>query len=70
MMMLLSEREVRELAGDAMDSVDFPHPHQYGPAGPKWRDSDVKKWLEKRPMKKTVRRPRGEGDAAQTRPSD
>ena len=70
MAMLLSEQDVRELAGDAMDTDEFPRPNQYGPAGRKWLDSDVKKWLEKRTLKKTVRRPRGEGDAAETRPSE
>ena len=30
--MLLSEREVRELAGDAVDTDEFQRPNQYGPS--------------------------------------
>ena len=66
--MLLSEREVRELAGDAVGTDEFPRPNQYGPGGSKWLDSDVKKWMGKRTPKKTVRRPKGEGEAVETRP--
>ena len=66
--MLLSEREVRELAGDAVDTDEFQRPNQYGPGGRKWLDSDVKKWLEKRTWHKKVRRPKGEGEAVETRP--
>ena len=72
-MEMLHEREVRELAGDAMDSDEFPHPNQYGPSGRKWLDSDVKKWLEtteKPTPKKTQRRPWGEGVKVETRPSE
>ena len=47
---------------------EFPRPNQYGPSGRKWLDSDVKKWMEKRTPKKTVRRPKGEGEAVETRP--
>ena len=68
MAMLLTEREVRELAGEAVYSDGFPRPNQYGPSGRKWLDSDVKKWLEKRTYKKKVRRPKGEGEAVETRP--
>ena len=67
-MLLLTEREVRELAGDEVDTDEFPRPNQYGPGGRKWLDSDVKKWLGKRTPKKTVRRPKDEGDAVETRP--
>ena len=66
--MLLTEREVRDLAGDAVDTDKFPRPHQYGPLGRKWLDSDVKKWLEKRTPKNKLRRPKGEGEAVETRP--
>ena len=67
---LLTEQEVRELAGAAVDSDEFPRPNQYGPAGRKWLDSDVKKWLGKRAPKKTVRRPKDEGETVETRPVD
>ena len=65
---MLTEQEVREQAGDAVDTDEFPRPHQYGPAGRKWLDSDVKKWLDKRPPQKKVRRPKGEGESVETRP--
>ena len=64
---MLTEREVRELAGDAVDTDKFPRPNQYGPSGRKWLDYDVNKWLEKRADKK-VRRPMGDGDSVETRP--
>ena len=67
---MLTEREVRELAGAAVDTDEFPRPHQYGPMGLKWLDSDVRKWLEKRTPNKKVRRPKGEGEAVETRPSE
>ena len=66
--MLLSEREVRELVGVRRNEPTFPRPHQYGPLGLKWLDSDVKKWMEKRTPKKKLRRPKGEGEAVETRP--
>ena len=66
--MLLSEREVRELAGDEANTDGFPLPRQIGPEGRKWLDSDVKKWLGKRTPKKTVRRPKDEGESVETRP--
>ena len=65
---MLTEREVRELAGDAVDTDEFPSPNQYGPSGRKWLDSDVKKWMEKRTPQKKLRRPKGEGEAVETRP--
>ena len=67
--MLLTDREVRELIGDDWwNHESFPRPHQYGPGGRKWLDSDVKKWLGKRTPKKTARRPKDEGESVETRP--
>ena len=66
---MLTEPEVRELAGSAVDSDEFPRPNQYGPSGRKWLDSDVKKWMAKR-TKKKVRRPAGEGESVETRPME
>ena len=67
-MELLSEREVREMVGVKRNEPTFPSPHQYGPGGRKWLDSDVRKWLEKRTPKKKLRRPKGEGESVETRP--
>ena len=69
-MAMLTEQEVREQAGDSVDTDGFPRPNQYGPAGRKWLDSDVKKWLEKRTQKKKLRRPKDEGESVETRPVD
>ena len=81
--MLLSESEVRELAGDAVGTDKFPRPHQYGPMGLMWLEGDVRKWLEKPILdigpevagfriksKKKVRRPKDEGEAVETRPAE
>ena len=65
---MLTEREVRDLAETRWDTDEFPRPNQYGPGGRKWLDSDVKKWLGKRTPKKTVRRPKDEGEAVETQP--
>ena len=70
--MLLSEREVRELAGDAVDTDEFPRPVQYGPDGRKWDEDVVEAWVQTKKglKKKTVRRPKGEGESVETRPVD
>ena len=68
--MLLTERDVRELAGKAVDTDAFPRPHQYGPMGLMWLEGDVRKWLEKRPHKKKVHRPKDDGESVETRPAE
>ena len=67
---MLSEREVRELAGDAVDTDEFPRPAQVGPVGRKWDKATVEAWVQTKKglVKKTVRRPRGEGESVETRP--
>ena len=64
--MLITEREVRAVAGDAVDTDAFPRPVQHGPAGRKWDKDTVEAWV----AKKTVRRPKGEGESVDTRPVD
>ena len=67
---LLNLSQVAALIGPHEVDDTFPRPHQYGPAGSKWLDSDVKKWLGKRTPKKKLRRPKGEGEAVETRPAE
>ena len=69
---MLTEQEVRELVGDAVDTDEFPRPVQYGPEGRKWDSETVEAWVhtKKGLKKKTVRRPKGEGDSVETRPVD
>ena len=68
--MLLTEREVREMAGSDVDSDDFPRPMVHGPEGRKWDQETVESWMytKKGLKKKTVRRPKGEDDEVETRP--
>ena len=42
---MLSEREVRDLAGDAVDTDEFPRPVQVGPDGRKWDTATVEAWV-------------------------
>ena len=42
---MLTEREVRELAGDAVDTDEFPRPAQVGPEGRKWDEATVEAWV-------------------------
>ena len=70
---MLTEHEVRELAGDAVDTDEFPRPVQHGPEGRKWDEDTVEAWVYKKKgglTKKTVRRPKGESDKVETRPVD
>ena len=70
---MLTEREVRELAGDAVDTDEFPRPVQVGPEGRKWNADVVEAWVYKKKgglTKKAVRRPKGEGEAVETRPAE
>ena len=61
-MELLSEREVREMVGVKRNEPTFPSPHQYGPGGRKWLDSDVRKWLEKRRRKRSCAVPKAKAN--------
>ena len=68
---MLTELEVRELAGGDVDTDEFPRPVQVGPEGRKWDSATVEAWVYKKKgglTKKVVRRPRGEGDSVETRP--
>ena len=67
---MLDEREVRAVVGNAIDTDSFPRPVQYGPAGRKWDEATVEAWVatKKGIKKKAVRRPKGEGEAVETRP--
>ena len=68
---MLTEREVREMAGDAVDTDEFPRPIQHGPEGRKWDKNAVDAWVYTKKgglTKKPVRRPKDEGDAVETRP--
>ena len=68
---MLTEREVRELAGVAVDTDEFPRPGQYGPDGRKWDKDTVEAWVYTKKgglTKKAVRRPKGEGESVETRP--
>ena len=68
---MLDEREVRELAGDDVNTDEFPRPVQYGPEGRKWAEAVVEAWFHAKHKgfkKKTVRRPKGEGESVETRP--
>ena len=69
---MLTEREVREVAGNAVDTDSFPRPVQHGPAGRKWDEETVEAWVatKKGLKKKKVKRPKGEGDTVETRPVD
>ena len=69
--MLLTEREVHELAGETKMADGFPRPVQYGPEGRKWDSETVEAWMHSKKdglKKKRVRRPKGEGEAVETRP--
>ena len=69
MAMLLTEREVREVAGDSVDTDGFPRPIQYGPEGRKWAEATVSVWLSQQKTKgRTKKRPKGDGDSVETRP--
>ena len=69
--MLLTEREVRALAGAAVDTDGFPRPIQYGPEGRKWAEATVRVWLSQQKVKgRTKKRPKDEGDSVETRPVD
>lgn len=64
---LLRRREVEGIAGLARSSIyrlmqegDFPRPVRVGPAGVRWKASDVTAWLESRPVA------RGEHDPPDT----
>ena len=67
--MLLTELEVRALAGDAVDTDGFPRPIQYGPDGRKWAEATVSVWINQQKSKgRTNKRPKGEGESVETRP--
>ena len=42
---MLTEPEVRELCGSAVDSDEFPRPIQHGPEGRKWDVETVEAWV-------------------------
>ena len=68
---MLTEHEVREVAGDAVDTDDFPRPVQYGPEGRKWDEDAVDAWFHSKKdglKKKKVKRPKGQGESVETRP--
>ena len=49
----------------------FPRPVQYGPEGRKWDSETVEAWMHSKKdglKKKRVKRPKGEGEAVETRP--
>ena len=54
---LLRRRQVEELTAmsrsgiyRAMQDGDFPRPVRVGPAAVRWRQSDIVRWLESRPI--------------------
>ena len=68
---MLTEREVRELAGDEVDTDEFPRPVQYGPEGRKWDEDTVEAWVNSKKdglKKQKVKRPKDEGVKVETRP--
>ena len=67
---MLTESEVREMAGKAVDTDEFPRPVQHGPEGRKWDEDTVDAWMhtKKGLVKKKVKRPWGEGVKVETRP--
>ena len=66
---MLTEREVRELAGAAVDTDQFPRPNQYGPSGRKWLRVGCGRsgWQSER-RKRSCAAPKGEGESVETRP--
>ena len=56
---LLRRRQVEEITGLSRSSIyrlmqdgEFPRPVKVGPAAVRWRSSDIKVWLESRPVAK------------------
>ncbi len=54
---LLRRRQVEEITGLSRSSIyrlmqdgEFPRPVKVGPAAVRWRSSDIKVWLESRPV--------------------
>ena len=61
------------MAGDAMDTDEFPRPIQHGPSGRKWDPPTVEAWVYTKKgglTKKVVRRPKDEGATVETRPAE
>ena len=53
---LLRRQQVEEIAGikrssiyRLMDDGEFPRPVKVGPVAVRWRESDIKAWLDSRP---------------------
>ena len=53
---LLRRQQVEEIAGikrssiyRLMDDGEFPRPVKVGPAAVRWRESDIRAWLDSRP---------------------
>ena len=67
--MLLTYREVREVAGDAVDTDGSLVQIQHGPDGRKWAEATVSVWLNQQKTKgRTNKRPKGDGESVETRP--
>ena len=54
---LLRRRQVEEITGMSRSTIykmmqngDFPRPVKIGPAAVRWRSSDIRAWVESRPV--------------------
>ena len=65
--MLLRRQEVERIVGLSRSSIyrlmqdeDFPRPVRVGRSAVRWRASDIKAWLETRPVTKSELGPNGD----------